>query len=115
MAQATVSYTQIGKMRIESSGYKTGVFKLTFFDGSATYGTGLAIAKGKLGCPNELKKFNVFGHVDGYSYNYDFANAVLHIYQVPAVVDADPAAPMAELASGAAPAAKTIYVEVTGW
>lgn len=115
MAQATVSYTQIGRARKDDSNYRSSVFKLTFFDGASTYGTGLAITKAKLGCPTELKKFNVFGNLDGYVYQYDFVNAVLHIYQVPAAAALGSAAPLAELGSGAAPAAINIYVEVTGW
>ncbi len=115
MAQAVISYTQMGKVRKEESGYRYGVFKLQFFDGAATYGTGLAIAKGKLGCPNEIKAIMVSSANDGYMYKFDVPNSVLHIYQVPEVVDTDPAAPMVELAAGDAPAALTIYVEVVGW
>lgn len=115
MAQATVSYTQMGKARKEESGYRYFVFKLQFFDGAATYGTGLALSKASLGCPSEIKSIMVSSANDGYLYKFDVPNMIMHIYQTPLVADGAAAAPLAELGAGVTPAAKTIYVEVVGY
>lgn len=111
----TVSYTQVGRGVKEESGYKYTAFRLNFGDGVLTYGTGIAIDKRKLGCPNLLRAFYVIGQVDGYNYVFDKVNAVLHVYQVPAAAALGSAAPMVELAAGATPAAVVLYIEAVGW
>lgn len=111
----SITYTALGRPRKEESGYRYFNFKLQFGDGVATYGTGLALNFAKLGCPNSVKSVNVYGHNEGYSYNFDPATGIMHIYQVPAASALTSAAPLVELASGATPAATTIYVEVIGY
>lgn len=111
----TVAYTQMGKARKEDSNYLSRTMKLVFGDGVLTYDTGVSIDKRKLGCPNEIVSFNIMGPNNGLVYKYDFAAEVLHIYEVPDATVLAVEGPLVELDAAEAPAAVTMYVEVTGW
>lgn len=116
IAAGDVTYTLL-KQSIGESGYKHYVFTVAFGNGSLTYPSGgVPLTAGKLGCPNQIIKLNLFSpaSANGLVYKYDAANNKVRIYQGDYSEAAD--GPLVELAGGSAtPAAATLYVEALGW
>lgn len=110
MAITNVAYTQLGKAVKDETGYRHFNFKIAFGDGVQTYGTGVQLSFGKIGCPTNLNSFNIYGNNSGYVLKFDPVTAILHLYQ-----EAGAAGPLAELAAGDTPAALTIYAEAVGY
>lgn len=103
-----VTYSIVGKGMKEDSGMKTYIAQLTIGDGVGTYGTGISVDKGSLGCPNEIKALLVMNIIDGaaaHAIQYNPADGKLHLFD----------GAFAEIGAGVAPAAFSCYVEVKGW
>jgi len=162
LAASDVTYTMIKQATLADS-RKFNIVKLVFGDGALTVPSGgIALTKGKLGCPTTIDSLVVFDQsTSGYKYQYDKTNEKLIVMQAPAethshdvkliggltldaavgmnsttfgkntatnatiegvnsatlggVVSATLAAAALSQATGAAPAAQTLYVEVIGW
>lgn len=118
IAASDVTYVITDQQKADSSYMKT-VLTVAFGDGVLTYPAGgIPLTAGKMGCPNTITVGSITSpaSANGFVYKYDQANNKIRIYQVPAVVDLDPAAPLDELVAATdTPAATTVYMEVVGW
>jgi hypothetical protein len=83
-AASDVTYT-INKVSRDGSSIVKVQATLAFGDGVLTYAAGgIPLTKGKLGCPNVIYSFNVFGNAAasvGYGFQYDKASEKLLIVQ----------------------------------
>ncbi|HEX7125351.1 MAG TPA: hypothetical protein VF406_06160 [Thermodesulfobacteriota bacterium] len=83
--------------------------------GSETYGTGLALDKGRLGCPTAIVDLAIVGAdaPTGIIWKWDRDGGVLRAYEGDYAQAAD--APLVELDSNDQPAAQDLLVEVKGY
>lgn len=112
----TYSLQQGSQFASPSDPHYSAVFSVGFGDGALTYPTGgIPLTKGKLGCPTAILDLMLVepDADDGILYKYDQSANTIRMYQIPATVDAAPAAPLAEYSG--APAATVLVIKVRGY
>jgi len=90
IAASDVVYALVDESIDSGSGYRSGVYTLTFGDGALTYGNaagGVPLTIANLGCPNFLIDFIFLeAHAEnGFIYKWDESSANILIYETAAV------------------------------
>lgn len=118
LAAGDLTYTlQESTQSVDGSSNWKAVWKVVFGDGTLTYPSGgVPLTKAKLGCPAHVKTLNIIDASDatGLVVKLDYENLKLRLYEVDGAGTADDSLVELDAASDA-PAAQTLYVEVSGY
>lgn len=114
LSAGSVTYAVKNQRRLGNSKV-CNLIKLSFGDGSSTWPAGgLALDGGKMGCPNAVESVEIvsnYSAASGYVFNYNVATGKIEAYRCAASANS---AALAQ-ATGDAPAATVVDVQVIGW